>query len=331
MKPDHHEHLPDTSHEGAAASPRGNGFRGALQRWTRRMTLMLVVISTLGTSVGAVTTSEHQALLSLYQATNGNNWLHHANWGGAQGSQCDPDPAKQWFGVTCDLGTGHITIVLLPANNLTGTLPDLSGLAFVHYFDFDDNHLGGPLPSTLGMMTALDTFHATRNRLAGSIPVINTLPALQEFIAPGNFFTGPVPSLSGLAALTNFDVSYNFLSGSMPTLTGLSNLRQFDIEHNAVSGSIPSLAGLDALTAFQVGYNHLSGALPAVPSPVNSLNDGDSTLCPNDLIHRADSSWDHATGEFLLGDPWYQDIQFPGGFCEDLIFSDGVEPRVLPF
>ena len=323
MKPDNQEYLVYASRD---TTPTSTWLRKA---W--HMMPILAVALLFSTPVRAVTTAEHQALLSLYQSTNGNNWLQHDNWGGAQGSECDPDPAKQWFGVTCDLGTGHITIVLLPGNNLTGTLPDLAGLAFVHYLDFDDNRVGGSLPSTLGQMTALDTFHATKNRFTGSIPVINTLTLMQEFIVPGNFFTGPIPSLSGMINLRNFDVSYNFLSGSIPSLAGLSNLAEFDIEHNAVSGSIPSLAGLSALTAFQVGYNHLSGTLPAVPSPISSLNDGDSTLCPNNLIHRTDLSWDHATGEFALGNPWYEDIQFPGGFCEALLFSDGVEPRVLPF
>lgn len=330
MKPENQECLIYAGHDTARTISRGNLSHGAWLRKAWCMVAILAVALPFSTPIRAVTTAEHQALLSLYQSTNGNSWTHHANWGGAQGSECDPDPAKQWFGVTCDLGTGHITIVLLPGNNLTGTLPNLAGLSSVTYFDLDDNLVGGPLPSTLGQMTALKTFQAQKNLFTGAIPTINTLPVMQEFIVPGNFFTGPIPSLSGMINLHNFDVSYNFLSGSIPPLTGLSNLVEFDIEHNAVSGSIPSLAGLNALTAFQVGYNHLSGVLPAVPSPTNSLNDGDSTLCPNNLIHRADSSWDHATGEFELGNAWYEDIQFPGGFCEELIFSDGVEPRVLP-
>jgi len=290
------------------------------------LSIATVAIGAACSSAQAVPTAEYDALRALYQATNGAAWFDNTGW-----IDNDPTEVCNWFGVTCDQGTGHVVQVLLPDNNLTGSLPDLSNLNFVHYFDFDYNLLSGPIPANLGTMTNLDTFHATKNLLSGPIPTLNTLPKLSEFIAPGNFLTGQIPDMQGLTALGNFNVSYNFLSGTIPPLTNLPNLREFNIEHNQVSGTIPTLAGLNTLSAFIVGYNHLYGVLPPVPAPVNSLNDGDSTLCPNNLIQRTDPAWDAATGEVLLGYSWYQDIAYPGGFCSDLMFADGFDPRVLPF
>lgn len=287
--------------------------------------------------------TEYLALRALYDSTNGASWFDRAGWDrNVESEVCDDGAGNAWAGVVCDPGTGHVVEILLAGNNLTGTLPDLRGLAEVHYFDFDFNAIGGSLaPTHLEALTALDTFHAVHNHLGGSIPPLRTLSSLQEFIVSENELTGPLPDIDGLSQLGNFDVSYNFLSGPIPSATvngapgfdGLPNLREFTVDHNELSGSIPYLGNLHALTAFRIGENHLSGALPAVPLGIGGetiLNDGDSTLCPNALIDRPDPAWDDATGESLLGHTWYFDDAFPGGACGELVFANGFDPRTLP-
>ena len=287
--------------------------------------------------------SEYLALRAIYDGTNGADWLDHSGWDrNVESEVCDDGAGNAWAGVVCDAGTGHVVEILLAGNNLTGALPDLRGLAEVHYFDFDFNAIGGSLATThLEALTALDTFHAVHNHLGGSIPSLRALSLLQEFIVSENELTGPLPDIDGLEQLGNFDVGYNFLSGPIPSATvngapgfdGLPNLREFTVEHNELSGGIPYLGNLHSLTAFRVGDNHLSGALPAVPHGVGGetiLNDGDSTLCPNPLINRPDSAWDDATGESLLGRTWYFDDAFPGGACGELVFGNGFDPRNLP-
>jgi hypothetical protein len=287
--------------------------------------------------------SEYLALRAIYDSTNGAGWLDRTGWDrDIESEVCDDGAGNAWTGVVCDPGTGHVVEILLAGNNLGGTLPDLRGLAEVHYFDFDFNAIGGSLAAThLEALGTLDTFHAVHNHLIGAIPPLRALPLLQEFIVSENELTGPLPDIDDMSQLGNFDVSYNFLSGPIPSalvngspaLDGLANLREFSVDHNELSGSIPQLGSLHALTAFRVGYNHLSGTLPAVPLGEDGqtiLNEGDSTLCPNALIDRADAAWDDATGESLVGSTWYFDDAFPGGACGELVFGDGFDPRALP-
>ncbi len=48
-----------------------------------------------------IPTSERDALISLYNSTDGANWDDNSDWLGAVGTECD------WYGVTCD-GGGRI-------------------------------------------------------------------------------------------------------------------------------------------------------------------------------------------------------------------------------
>jgi Leucine Rich Repeat (LRR) protein len=49
-----------------------------------------------------VSPQERQALLALYEATDGNHWKDHTGWLGPAGTEC------VWYGVSCDhRGTGR--------------------------------------------------------------------------------------------------------------------------------------------------------------------------------------------------------------------------------
>ena len=310
----------------------------------RRSALALACIGVLAAVPAyALDHGEYVALRAIYDSTHGDAWLDQSGWDAdVEAEVCDDGAGNAWYGVVCDPGTGHVVEILLSGNNLTGALPDLRGLPFVHYFDFDYNEIGGALAAThLEALTTLDTFHAVHNHLGGAIPSLRDLSQLQEFIVSENELTGPMPDIDGLGQLGNFDVGYNFLSGPIPSATvngapgfdGLPNLRELTVGHNQLTGAIPYLGNLHGLTGLRVGDNHLSGVLPAVPLGTGGekiLIDGDSTLCPNALIYRADSAWDDATGETLLGHTWYVDDAFPGGTCSELVFGNGFDPRELP-
>jgi len=67
--------------------------------------------------------STEQALVDLYESTGGASWFNSYRW--LSGDPCT------WFGVQC--AGDHVTMLALPINNLTGTLPasfgDLSELS----------------------------------------------------------------------------------------------------------------------------------------------------------------------------------------------------------
>jgi hypothetical protein len=64
-----------------------------------------------------VTIPECEALVALYNSTNGDEWTDATNWG-------DDNSPCGWAGVTCQNGDmGPVVVLNLFQNNLTGTLP----------------------------------------------------------------------------------------------------------------------------------------------------------------------------------------------------------------
>jgi Leucine-rich repeat (LRR) protein len=224
--------------------------------------------------------SERDALIALYNNTNGAHWTDSTAWNGAPGTEC------AWFGITCDSASAAVTGIDLNSNglagnlspltackslrtlnfrfnSLTGPIPALSGLTSLQNFDFGDNQFSGQVPSLQGL-TSLQVFSVELNQLTGPIPSLSGLPSLVYVNVQYNQLSGPIPALAGLPGLQNFSAAANSLSGTIPALTGLAALNNFDVAFNDLQGNIPSLGGLAQLQALHVDYNHLSGPLPAL-------------------------------------------------------------------
>ncbi len=172
--------------------------------------LMVLFLGWASTAQADIPASERTVLTDLYTSTNGASWNSNTNWNGGVGTEC------AWYGVTCD-GTGsHVTSIALDGNNLVGTLPSLSGLTTLQWFDVSVNQLTGSIPS-LGGLTYLQNFNVGNNQL-----------------------TGPIPSLSGLTSLQYFNVGNNQLTGSIAPLSGLTTLQYFYVNNNQLSGPVPA-------------------------------------------------------------------------------------------
>jgi Leucine rich repeat N-terminal domain len=262
----------------------------------------------------AIPLAERTVLLSLYSGTNGASWSSSTNWGGATGTECT------WFGVTCSAGDTNVTELRLGSNNLVGTLPTtLNQLTALQVFEAFGNQLSGTIPSLTGL-TALRNFEVNFNQLTGSIPALTGIASLERFIVSGNQLSGSIPSLVGLVAMSAFVVENNQLTGSIPSLSAMTALRFFDVDGNQLTGGLPSLSGLTQLVSFEATNNQFSGGLPGlsdqtllwrfrvsgnqltgpIPAPPASLLAGQSSLCPNPLAIGINAAWDAATGST----PW---------------------------
>ncbi|MCL2872136.1 MAG: hypothetical protein FWF41_04000 [Betaproteobacteria bacterium] len=237
-------------------------------------------------ALAAIPAAERQALIDLYNSTNGDNWYRsNANWKtgddfSAAGTECN------WYGVTCDTGKKHVTEIrfydnrlvgALPStlnaltalqvfsityeSQLTGSIPDLVGLTELYLFDVSNNQLTGNIPDLTGL-AALQSFSVNNNRLTGSIPDLSKLASLGLFDVSNNQFTGNIPSLAGLTVLYGFKAGNNQLTGSIPPLDGMKELHQFDVSNNQLIGPILSLAGAKNLRDFIVSDNQLTGSIP---------------------------------------------------------------------
>lgn len=103
------------------------------------------------------TPEERQALIDLYNATDGPNWPFNAGWNTAA-------PLSEWVNVTVE--NGHVTSVVIGTFGVTGYLPSsLADLTYLETADFRSNNLSGEVPD-LGNITTLELFDLTNNRFS---------------------------------------------------------------------------------------------------------------------------------------------------------------------
>ena len=178
---------------------------------------------------------DRATLIALYNSTGGASWTTKTNWNSA-GS------LDLWFGVITN-GSGSVTALDLPGNNLSGTLPAALGtLTNLTTLDLSDNGLSGMLPD-LSSLTSLTALNLGDNQLSGTIPDwLSSLTGLTTLNLGDNRLTGPIPDALGI--LTQLDVLYlddNQLSGPIPD--ALSDLTQLDVTRfagNALTGCVPN-------------------------------------------------------------------------------------------
>ena len=202
---------------------------------------------------------QRYALASLFYSTDGGRWLDITEFV-VPLSYCD------WGGVGCT--NGLLTSVLLPSQNLLGTIPPEIGLLkSLKSLDLSNNHLTGSIPTEIGFLQNLETLQislpedrsrelfAKDGHLRRSLEDARTQPSL----------TGPIPSEVGLmTSLVALDLSHNSISGSIPSEVGeLSDLVHLSLQGNDLSGDIPLQLGfLLNLEHLSIEKTQLSGAVP---------------------------------------------------------------------
>lgn len=235
---------------------------------------------------------ECQALLALYESTDGDQWEDNSGWL-VNESLCT------WIGVICE--RGHVVELQLYYNNLTGSLPpEIGNFTQLKSLYLDYNQLSGSLPSTIGKLAELqvarlgsnqfssipaelaDLEHLISlelwgNQLTGEIPhELANLSSLQDLRLDSNQFMGGIPiELGNLKFLHNLDLSHNQLSGAIPaTLGDLRSLNSLDLSFNQLTGSIPAeLEDQANLYLLDLSYNQLSGTVPVALAnkPISEL------------------------------------------------------------
>ena len=139
---------------------------------------------------------QRYALATLYYATNGVQWTNNEGWV-TSANECD-----QWFGISgCDEETESVNPVIvsieLPGNNLYGSLPTEF---FEHFSDLivltlSDNHLTGPIPSSVGSLSNLNVLELSENKLTSHIPSeIGLLKKLDHLFLQTNNLEGQMPN-----------------------------------------------------------------------------------------------------------------------------------------
>lgn len=191
----------------------------------RKYSLTLVFIFMSFIIFGQISQIEKEALISLYQSTNGQEW--NRSW------DLNTEVIT-WDGIT--IQNGHVTELKLLFNNLNGKLPEkLGDLKSLKVLELSFNRLSGEIPESVGALPNLEILSFNGNLLTGNIPSsIGALKKLKELHLSSNLLTGSIPSsFNQLNELEIFNVFQNRLSGTLPVeLSKSKNLKQFIVAEN---------------------------------------------------------------------------------------------------
>ncbi|MCP4711620.1 MAG: hypothetical protein GY869_23625, partial [Planctomycetes bacterium] len=173
-----------------------------------------------------ISAEERDALIALYNSTDGDNWANNSGW---KDAPLGPDGFSQtgsegsWHGVSArdDFGSPnyHVNGLYLGHNNLIGSIPpELANLYSLQYLHLVGNQLTGNIPPEIGNISSLFGLYLNGNQLSGSIPQeLKNLPLLVLDLA-GNQLTGNIPpELGNIPSLYNLYLNDNFLVGPVPT------------------------------------------------------------------------------------------------------------------
>ena len=219
----------------------------------------------------ALTASDRNALVALYNATDGGNWTVSTNW-------LSEEPVSTWFGVRTD-ALGRVTELNLAGLGLTGEIPaEIGDLTKLRWLNLARNSgLTGELPAEMAQLTELEGLGLGQNNHTGPIPSwVGDLTKLRQLSLGHNRLSGPIPiSLNGLTRLEVLYLGMNELTGVIPGWLGdLTNLTRLFLHSNQLSGRVPgSLLNLQNLEYLHLSGNSLTGCLPP----------GLSALLENDL------------------------------------------------
>ena len=210
---------------------------------------------------------DKQALVALYNATDGANWEDNENW-------LSDEPLGEWYGVT--VRDGRVTEVHLASNRLAGPIPpELGNLSSLTFLFLAHNRLTGPIPPELGKLLSLRSLYLSYNRLTGSLPAeLGKLTSLWSLDLYVNRLTGPLPpELGKLSSLDTLNLARNRLTGPLPPELGnLSGLTHLDLWVNELTGPLPpELSNLTSLRYLGLARNRLTGPLPPEMGKLSDL------------------------------------------------------------
>ncbi|MFN8487227.1 MAG: fibronectin type III domain-containing protein [Caldilineaceae bacterium] len=209
-------------------------------------------------NVTEIPATECQALVALFNSTNGLTWTNQTGWG-------QTNTPCSWFGLTCY--QGHVFTIDLRGNHLNGPLPvELVNLTNLDTLILNGNQVNGTLPVALGNLTQLRILWLDTNQLTGPLPAeLGNLPQLTNLDLGLNQLSGPIPATFGnLTQLVQLELQGNPLGGSIPAeLAKLTNLGRLNLNSTQMTGPVPTWLGdLTQLSVLWLDKNQLTGAIP---------------------------------------------------------------------
>ena len=259
---------------------------------------MLFEIDATNNCTNPVSNGEYNSLVSLYNATNGDNWCITQNYWN------NTNPVCNWNGIicACQNNTNIVATIFLENTCMVGTIPStIDGLINLYTFIiFDEPTLTSTLPSSMTAMTNLSAITIFETGLSGAIPgwfslfsnlqylsivenlFTNSLPnelyntsSLRALNLGDNFITGTISNdISRLKRLNSLQFNFNlFFEQTIPqTIYQMTQLNTIDFSNLNIIGTISSnISFLSSLSELALSSNRLIGTIPIEISVLTQL------------------------------------------------------------
>ena len=211
---------------------------------------------------------DYEALVALYNATDGDNWTNNTGW------DINQDPNNNtvnssWYGIT--ISGNRVRRISLSSNNLKNNVPNEIGqLAFLQNLYLHYNQLTN-VSQEIRLLNNLRQLTLQNNNLSSIPTEIGQLSSLQVLNLSNNSLTELPVGIGDFSSLVTFVVSNNSLT-SIPTEIGqISSLRILGLTGNQISDLPQELADIPNLWSLWVDSNSLQfESLERVKDPLTA-------------------------------------------------------------
>ncbi len=232
----------------------------------------------------SISNVERNALISLYNATNGEQW--------SQKWDFEKDP-KLWYGIKTK--NGHINEINLRGNVLSGNFPqEISTFSYLEKLDLSSNNLTGEIPSGISGLSHLVRLDVSHNKLEGDpSSALSGLSGLNELSLGNNDFE--VADMNVL--LQNFndlrilDLSNFGLTTVPDKLSSFNGMSALDLSNNIITQNFSVLSGKIKMESLNLSGNQLT----QIPAFVNTLINLKELNFSNNLLENTISNTSNLT------------------------------------
>ena len=227
-----------------------------------------------GVTNNSVPDLEREALIAIYNSTNGSSWNNDLSSNSYQGVFWVADINQKrnvgaWFGVTTAIinGQKHVTKVELNSNLLEGTIPsEIKNLTQLKELELSSNAIS-ELPSEIGELTYLEQL-----TLSGQYNSTNTEYVLKN-----------IPSeINNIISLKRLDIDGNQIEGNL-NLSNLVNLDALSVSSNQITGLKIGISpnvfdgSYDSEGQYSRTFSFYNQYLNCVAVPQNTIADWEAT------------------------------------------------------
>ncbi|WP_313268440.1 T9SS type A sorting domain-containing protein [Epilithonimonas vandammei] len=236
--------------------------------------LLFLLISNFAFSQWSIPNSERNALITIYNATNGENW--NRTW------DLDKDP-RNWFGIS--VKNGAVTELNLSGNALKGNFPsNLTSFPKLTKLDLSNNQLSGDMATGISSLSLLTKLDISNNRLTGDpTQSLTGLFNVDDLALGGNLFT--IPDVNGLLQNFNNIKTLNLsdlgLINIPAKITAFTNLETLILDNNPIpANGFGNIANHPKLTNLSLSGLQLTQIPPQVSqlTQLTSLNLSNNAL-----------------------------------------------------